>query len=370
MTLEIREGDFDAFFRAPFECYGNDAYLSSPLKDDLRKSLDPKLNPLWQDGRGRVTFFTAHRDSVVVGRITAHIHDASNALYGTQRGYFGMFDCVDDADVARALLAASASWCRERDCNEHWGPFNLTITQMIGALTDGFDSRPYTYQDWSPPHIARLLSQLGYAATYPSETFEIDVRDAQALIHDSPKIEKLKQDARWEFRTVRKSRLRDELLVANEILNDSFAKNPMFVPLTDAEFIFPSEGMKLIMDESLTRIAFCDGEPAAIVLCIPDLNPMFHAMGYRIGWRTPLAWWRHRKAKRAAVIFYAVKQKFHGLGVNSALLHDVLRSMNSRGYESLGVSWVSQSNVASIGQLQKLGAKKLHSLSLFHKDLA
>ena len=58
---EIREGDFDAFFEAPFACYGRDTPFVSPLKGDLRRTLDAKKNPLYRDRHARRTWFTAHR---------------------------------------------------------------------------------------------------------------------------------------------------------------------------------------------------------------------------------------------------------------------------------------------------------------------
>jgi len=102
MSLAIRTEDFDAFFEAPLACYGRDAYIASPLKGDLKRALNAQKNPLFRDFARR-TWFTAHRGGRIVGRILAHIHDASNLQYGLRRGYFGMFDCIDDAEVARSL---------------------------------------------------------------------------------------------------------------------------------------------------------------------------------------------------------------------------------------------------------------------------
>ena len=47
--------------------------------------------------------FTAHENGAVRGRITAHVHRASNTRFGLKRGYFGYFDCADDERVAAVL---------------------------------------------------------------------------------------------------------------------------------------------------------------------------------------------------------------------------------------------------------------------------
>lgn len=370
MTIEIREGNFDAFFAAPFACYGEDAFVASPLKGDLKRLLDERRNPLFRDFARR-TWFTAHRDGHIVGRILSHIHDASNLKYGKKRGYFGLFDCIDDAEVARRLLDAASGWLRARDCDEIAGSFNLTITQMIGTVTEGFERRPYIYQDWSPAHISRLLEACGFERFYALRTFEIDVRRISPAILLGPKPRALLQDADWRFEPIGRRGLTERLKEARLALNDGFADNAMFVPLTEEEFLFPCAGMTAIIDERLSWMAYHRGEPAGVYLCIPDLNPFLHATRYRLRLTTPWHLWQlKRRRTRAAVIFYSVRHAWHGRGVNSVLLHHSLEAMRAGGYTHLGVSWISDTNAGSLRQMEKLGAQPLHRLHLYRKALA
>lgn len=368
--IELREGDFAALFRAPFECYGEDAYLSAPFKGDLKRSLDVRANPLFRDFARR-TWFTAHRDGRIVGRILASIHDASTRLHGLQRGHFGLFDCIDDIGVASALLGAAGSWVVERGCTELAGSFNLTITQMIGVVTEGFDAKPYTYQDYSPPHIARLLDVLGFERFYPMRTFEIGVQTAAPDALLGPRQRALAADRDWRFLPVTRRNLANQLRIACGVLNDSFADNPMFVPLTEAEFLFPCAGMTWVIDETLSCIAYHRDEPVGVLLCVPDLQPLLHASGYRMTWKTPWLLWRSRQRReRAAVIFYAVRRDHHGMGVNGFMLHRLIEAMRIGGYRTLGVSWIGDGNAASLRQMEKAGARPLHRLHLFRKALA
>lgn len=369
MSVELREADFDAFFQAPFDCYGADSFIASPFKGDLRRALDARRNPLFRD-HGRRTWFTAHRDGRVVGRILASIHDAGNRLHGIRRGQFGLFDSIDDDEVAGVLLAAASTWLRERGCDEIVGPFNLSITQMIGALTDGFEHRPYTYQDWSPPHIPRLLEAHGFQRDYPMRTFEIELASADPDRLLGPAQRALLADPDWTWEPLRLFGLTRQLRAACAVLNDGFAQNPMFVPLTEDEFLFASQGMVLVMDGAIACVARFRGQPAGVILCLPDLNPLLHASRYRLGWRTPMAWWRHqRRNRRAAIVFYSVAREHHGKGVNGVMLHRVLTAMRARGYQRLGGSWISDSNGASLRQIEKLDARPLHRLHLFRRPL-
>ena len=367
--IEIREGDFDAFFEAPFACYGRETHFVSPLKGDLRRALDDRKNPLFRDFARR-TWFTAHRGDQTVGRILAHIHDESNRHHSLRRAYFGLFDCIDDRETATALLDAAAGWARARGCNELTGSFNLSITQIIGVVTEGHERAPYTYQEWTPPHIPRLLATCGFEEFFPMRTFEIDVGDCEPQLLLGANQRALLADPAWRFEPIRRRNFDRRLLEACEVLNDGFAQNAMFVPLTGEEFLFPCAGMMWIIDERLSWTAYHDGEPVGVLLCVPDLNPFLRATDFRVKWTTlwHLISSRQRR-QRAAIIFFSVRRAFHGLGVNGVMLHHTLSAMRKAGYTHLGVSWVSDGNKASLRQMEKLGARPLHRLNLFRKAL-
>lgn len=369
MPLELREGDFHAFFEAPFACYGDANKVISPMRGDLQRSLDVYANPLFRE-HARRTWFTAHRDGKLVGRILAHIHDTSNRLHGMRRGYFGCFDCIDDLEVSRALLGAAESWLAARDCDEIAGGFNLTITQMIGVVTDGFEYMPYTYQDYSPPHVHRLLETLGYQRFFPMSTFEIDLRELEPSRLIGERQRALLENPRWRWQPIKRRGLKQALLQSCMILNDGFAANSLFVPLTKEEFLFPCEGMTWVIDEHISMMASHDDQPVGVLLCIPDLNPFLHAVRSRL---RPSILWHLMKLKlfrrRASIIFFSVCQSHQNQGVNGVLLHKVLTALKAGGYTHLGISWVSDSNAMSLRQMEKLGARRLHRLHLFRKGL-
>lgn len=367
--IDIREGDFAEFFETPFACYGRDTNFVSAMKSDLRRSLDRDKNPLFRSF-ARHTIFTARRQGRPVGRILASVHDASNALHGLRRGHFGLFDCIDDTAVSETLLGAAAEWVAARGCDELAGSFNLTITQSIGVVTAGFQHAPYSYQEYSPPHIARHLVAGGFEPFFPMSTYELEVRafDPDQLL--GPKQAALRLDSAWRIEPVRREGLERQLRDACVVLNDGFANNSMFVPLTPEEFLFPCAGLTWVIDETLSHIARYRGEPVGVLLCIPDLNPFLRATDFRLKWSTPWHLLHFRRAhERAAIIFFSVSRSFHNRGVNALMLWHTLNGLRSAGYTHLGISWISDTNAASLAQMRKLSATRLHRLHLFRKAL-
>ena len=368
-TLELREGDIDEFFAVPFSVYPPSSPYVSPMQSDLRRFLDVTRNPLFRR-HGRGTFFTVRRNGQPVGRIVAHVHDASNALHRVKRSCFGYFDCANDAEVARTLLGAAERWGRERGLEEIAGNFNLTAMQQMGVVTDGFDRAPYTDMQYNPAHIPALLEANGYERCFPMSTFELDLRGFDPDVCLGPRDRELLASNEMRWTPLRRRTFRRQLGDARRILNESFADNPMFVPLSDEEFLFQAQEMMWIVDDRIALLAHQGDEPAGVIVCIPDLNQFIRDTKSRVGIATPLHYVRHlRRRRRALLVFAGVRPEFQKRGLSGAMLFRLTSAMKRAGYTSLGITWVSDDNPAPLRQMTKLGAQPLHRLHLYRKSL-
>ena len=70
----------------------------------------PKKNPFFEFGE--VELFLARRDGEVVGRIAAVSNPRYNEFHGTNAGFFGLFECVNDAGGG----PSACSMPRRRGC--------------------------------------------------------------------------------------------------------------------------------------------------------------------------------------------------------------------------------------------------------------
>lgn len=364
MSIELRSGDVGAFFDAPFHAYDASVGYVSPMKSDIVRMLDGDRNPLWTAGNP-YRFWTAHRDGRPIGRIVAHVHGQSNAAYGWKRAQFGFFDCADDPEAATALLGAAEAFAREQGLSELVGNFNLTAMQQCGVMTGGFGRRAYTDMIVGPPHLPRLLEANGFEACFPMTTFELD------LAHSGLPDEAAVDAPGFAFAPIEKRSFPERMEEARAVLNDGFADNPMFVPLTQDEFVFQAGEMSSILDPRLSSILIEDGRPVGTIICIPDLNGFLSATRSRIGLSTPWHFLRFRfKRRRAVIIFYSVVRDRHGRGLMGAMLARTISRLRGAGYTELGITWIADANKASLRQMEKLGAEPLHHLHLFRKAWA
>lgn len=368
--IRLSRGEVIAALSVPANAYGPDTPYVPPMKGDFERMFDPKRNPLVTEGRGRFELLVAWRDNTPVGRIVAAIHDASNDLHGTRRVQFGFFDCIDDQGVARVLLDAAEGWGRERGMTEIAGNFNLTAMQQVGVVTEGFGAAPYTDMVWNPPHIMGLLEANGYSPHFPMTTFETDLAalDPDRLV--GPRQREIFDDTHYSFAAIDRRHFRRRLAEARRVLNDGFAENPMFVPVSEAEFAFQAGDMMWVIDHRISSVLHHRGRPVGVVLVIPDLNPLVKATGGRIGPTFPWHFLRHRFSNRRAVLIYqSVVRDMHGRGINGAMLFRVTAALKKAGYDRLGTTWIADVNAPSLHQMEKLGARALHRLSLYSKSL-
>lgn len=366
--ITIIEGDRRAAFEVPFSIYGRNAPYVSPMWSDFDRLLDPTRNPLVTAGRGRFQLFTAMAGGRPVGRIVASVHDASNIRHDLRRGQFGFLDCPDDLAIAGPLLDHAEAWLRARGCTESAGNFNLTAMQMVGIVTDGFEAAPYTDMMWTPPHLPGLLERSGYIRSFPMSTFEIDL--GQPLAELGARHRPVLDDPAFAFLPVTRQTFRARMEDARLVLNSGFDANPMFVPVSREEFAFQAGDMMWIMDRRLSIVAHHRGKPVGVVVCVPDMNPFCRMSGSRLSWLTPWHFLRSRwRRDRAVIVFYAVARGMHGRGVMPVLLHKVVNAAAAAGYRRLGVTWIADSNHASLKQMSRLGAGRCHRLHLFSKPI-
>ena len=219
--------------------------------------------------------------------------------------------------------------------------------------------------------IAELLRYNGYQPYFPVTTFEITLNQDTPDRLNGEKITSLKNNNEFLFESVTRRKFQRLMYDACDVLNKGFAKNPMFVPLTVEEFWFQAKEMMWVMDPNISLVAYHGDNPAGVVICIPDLNPLLKSVKSRLSLSLPFKYLRYRFSReRAVIIYYSVTPEHHGKGLNSLMLQEITNRLLSNNYKSLGVTWIADVNNASLRQMEKLGGKPLHKLHLFRKSLS
>src|SRR3954452_23800924 len=109
----------DAFIKFQWTIYRDDPAWVPPLILERKEFLDRKKHPFYQ--HGDAALFLARRGGKIVGRIMASDDPNYNALHETNVGCFGLFECINDREVAEALFNAASDWVRQKGRTEVMG---------------------------------------------------------------------------------------------------------------------------------------------------------------------------------------------------------------------------------------------------------
>ncbi|MGH6787287.1 MAG: N-acetyltransferase, partial [Novosphingobium sp.] len=190
-------------------------------------------------------------------------------------------------------------WLRGQGMTRVLAPMNLSVWEEPGLLVRGHDHPPMVMMGHHAPKHQGWIERAGYEPAKTLFTYELDItKPFPPLIQRI--VESGEKNPRIKVRGVDKRKFDAEAATILDILNDAWADNWGFVPITDSEVAYTGKKLKPLVREDLIMIAELDGEPVAFMMTLPDLNRVLKQVGPRpspLGWLKLLKWlWRPRPA--------------------------------------------------------------------------
>jgi hypothetical protein len=374
MSVEIRQtpmgGKLRPFLDVVDYIYRDDPNYVRPLDMMVKEQLSPK-NPFFEHGEG--TIFTAHRNGWCVGRCTAQIDRGHLSRYRDDVGFFGFFDTIDDAEVAQALMASARAWLADRGMKRIRGPLSLSSNEELGCLVEGFDTPPMFLMPHHMPYQGALIEQAGLTKIKDLFAWRYQVGEPSARVRKARNdIEALPEVT---ARPVDMKHLEGDIRSVIDIYNDAWSENWGYVPLTEAELAKMAKDMKLILAPEITRLAFIDGEPAAVALAVPNLNEVIRDFGGHTVRNLPKLIYRLKvkKPKTARLIILGIRKKFRNVRKYAGLSLYLYAKMNEGG-EKLGIewgelSWTLEDNAPVSAGIRLMGGKIYKRYRIYEGDV-
>lgn len=377
MTIEIRRhppgGDLRAFIDLPSRLYDGDRGWTPPLRGESKKQLDPSKNPFFH--HADVALFTAWKDGVAVGRCSAQINREHLKHHDDRAGFFGLFDTVDDPEVAGALLTQAESWCASRGMRRLRGPFSLCINEEVGIMVEGFDAPSMMLTPYHRPYQGGLIERAGFRQVKDVLTWQHDIGRPPARAMRA--YERIMAMEEVTIRPVRKRRLEEEMAVVRRIFNEAWCDNWGFVPWTDAEFAKTVADFKMILNERLALIAEINGEPVAICICLPNLNDWICDLSGRLG---PLGLckmlWRSKcrppeSAKLPLMgLCRSVRRHRRYAGLATAMCVAIYRELDRLDARRAELGWTLDDNHLVNSVISRIGGEPVKRHRIYEKALS
>ena len=359
--------DRDAFIKFPWRIYADDPAWVPPLIIERKAFLDRKRHPFYR--HGDAALFLARRNGEIVGRVMASDDPNYNTLHQSNVGCFGLFDSIDDVDVAKALFDAAVKWSRDKGRSEILGPIDYSTNYVCGLLIDGFEHPPAVLTAHNPPYYQRLLEALGfekekdwYAWWFSEFSKPLDrlrrIVQARTAKHGV------------KIRRFDLKNLAGESQRIRSVYNQAWRNNWGFVPFTEAEADHMAKEMRSLISPGGTLIAESNGVPIGFVITIPDIHIPFRRMNGRLTWfGLPIGLLRliyHRFTLRIGrMVALGVVEKYRCAGVAEAL---VLREIEE-GFNTGELSMTLEDNFMINRFIEAMGAQRYKTYRIFKRTL-
>jgi GNAT superfamily N-acetyltransferase len=364
--------DRDAFIKFQWRIYANDPVWVPPLIIERKIFLDRKRHPFYR--HGDAALFLARQNGEIVGRIMASDDPNYNSLHQSNVGCFGLFECIDDRNVAAALFEAAVNWLRKKGRTEMMGPIDYSTNYVCGLLIDGFQFAPTILTAHNPPYYRELIEGCGF--TKAKDWYAWWFADpAKAVTHLRRFAERVRR--RWPvtIRSANLKNIREESRRLRQIYNQAWEKNWGFVPFTEAEFEFMTREMKPLLVPEFAWIAEMGNEPIGFTLCVPDINVALRHLngrltrfGFPIGLIKLLFY--KRRIRKGRLIALGVIEKYRRAGVAEMLVLRVMEeTMIKRGITG-ELSMTLEDNFMINRFLEAIGATKYKTYRIFKRILA
>ena len=364
--------DRNAFIRFPWKIYANDPAWVPPLIIERKAFLNRKRHPFYK--HGDAALFLARKNGEIVGRIMASDDPNYNTQHQSNVGCFGLFDCINDRDVAATLFECAASWLRKKGRTEIMGPIDYSTNYTCGLLVHGFEHSPTLLTTHNPPYYEGLIADCGFSKVI--DFFAWWFSDPSAATTRLRKLAaRLEPRARFTLRRGNLRNLEAEASNFLRIYNEAWKDNWGFVPFTKAEFEHMAAEMKPLLRDDFTAAAETNGEAVGFALALPDINVALKKIGGRLTtFGIPiglikLLYYKSR-IRKARYIAMGVLPQFRRLGVAEMM---VLRTMEA-GMVKCGfqaeLSMTLENNVMVNRFIEGIGAERYKTYRIYSKSIA
>ncbi len=363
----VTKADMERFIRLPMKLHSKNPNFVPHLLMERRDFFNPKKNPFFE--HAKVAYFLCEDGRKLMGRVAAIINQAHNEFHGDNIGFFGFFDCVDNRDVAHALLSTAENWLKEQGMGAMRGPANFSTNDECGLLVEGVDQPPVVMMTWNPAYYEELISSFGLEK----------VMDLYAYYGDMKKLpmDKLTRQADMILKrsgvTVRKASLKNlerEIADAFQIYNKAWEKNWGFIPMTEAEFTHTAKDLKMILDEDYLFFAEKEGKAVGFSLTLPDLNRILIKMKGRLfptGIFRLLFGLKHIDTVR--VITMGVLPEYRRQGIDLLLYFRTIQEAFRKGVIGGEMSWILEDNLVMNHIAEKVGGYRYKTYRFYEKPL-
>lgn len=388
MAITVRKvedkADFNAFFEFPWKLYKGHPHWVPELPSLRHETLDRGKHAAWEYMTG--DYFVAWRGQEPVGTIAAFVNHRHNQIHNENIGFFGFFECIDDQAAADALFKTAEDYLRGLGVTAMRGPANFTSNEMYGLLVKNFELDPMILMPYNPEYYIRLIENAGYSKAMELLSWRGGKQEAREILYEADgvtpsrvlrAIQRNNERREITVRTINMKNKWQEFELLRSIYHDGWEKNWGFLPMTERELNELVKSLGILLMPRYTFFGYVKGEPAGMLLLIPNFNEIIKHVNPRPG--VPEPWWLLKtlyhwkirpKARTLRAILMGVRQDYRNLGVDAAMMLSFVQTLwQDDQFDWAEAGWVLENNIDTNRLLAHFGAIDHRDHRLYQKSL-
>jgi len=334
------------FVRFPWKVYSKDGHWVPPLISSTMNIFSESKNPFWRHAKKQL--FLAYNDSNnVIGRIVAIIDYSYISFHNDKCGFFGFFECFDDAETAKALFSAAENWLKEQNIYKMVGPMNPSTNDECGFLLEGFDVSPSLMMPYTPQYYLRLTEQSGLKKIKELYAYDMDVAQDSRVYRLERAVAIAKRKLPMlEIKTMQKDSFEKYLKFIISVYNRAWEKNWGFVPWSNEEFNEMASKLKIFMDPEMVIFATVADSPVGVLISLPDYNQVLRKLnGKLIPFGVLKFLYYRKKIDSLRLMIMGVLKEYRHKGIEAVMYEKGLKNAIKNGYKHCELSWVLDDNI-------------------------
>ena len=352
--------DYKTFVEFPFVLYKDNPFWVPPLVKDEIETLEPKLNPVYQNATA--SLFLAYKNGEVVGRVAAIINWIEVKEIKKNKVRFGWFDFVDDINVSKTLLEAVISFGKNLKMETIEGPVGFSNLDKAGMLIEGFNEPNTIITLYNFPYYSKHLEKLGFNVAAKWVEYEIKIDDFESSPERVKRFSKLIMD-KYELTLLNFKKRKDIIPYVDqmfELLDKTYNQLQTYVPIQDYQIEnYKKRFLKFVNPDYIKCIIDKEGKLICFSITMPSFTEALKKINGKITiLNTYYLLKAMKKNNRASFYLIGVHPEYQNKGITAIIFNEMQKLFNKKQIISVETNPELEENTA----IQKLWKNYEHRL--------
>ena len=358
------------FIFLPEKIYKGDSRWVPPMYVDEWSFHDPKQNKALQ--YSDVIRIIAYQNNNAVGRVMGIINHKYNTEHNEKTARFFALDCINDQQVAHALIEKIEHWSKEKGMTRLIGPYGFSDKDPQGLQIEGLELLPVIATPTNPSYLQILVENEEYIKQLDCVSYQMPIPEKLSPVYQKifDRVRANDKIKLLEFTT--KRQLKPYIIPVFRLVNETYAPLFGFVPMTEEEMKkFAGQYLPVLEPELVKVVVNTSNELIAFVVSMPDMSVGIQKAKGRLfpfGFIHILQ--SMRKTKQLNLLLGAIKSEYRGKGINVLMGKSLIESANKRGLTIMDSHLILEKNLIMRAECEKLGGVLRKRYRVYQKLLA